>query len=370
MVSTRYGEMPALVVSNSNTPPNWVWNGFQWSQPAELQSGPAIELDDGTGPALYMNWFSWISKWNGQYWTPIAPSGACQSMAVPSSLAYYNDGSGMRLYAACGNAVRRWNGQLWETIGSSFTGTLQLITVYESGLYVAGTFQEINGISAFFRFAKWNGLAWEHVPELTGGDVKAMTVYDDGSGAALFVAGTFTSVGGLVQPFNRIAKWNGQTWTALGSGLTGNGDSTRVKALAVFDEGGNPALYVSGDFSLAGGVPAGGLAKWNGSDWTGILLGGYAEALTVFDDGARPALYVRGDFNEHVRKYGCPEVVGDINGDGIRDGLDIVSFVWVWFDPSSATPQQCRAMDGNLNGAIDSGDLPAFLDRLLNWSSP
>src|SRR5262245_3585276 len=68
--------------------------------------------------------------------------------------------------------------------------------------------------------------------ELPGisGSVHAVAVYDDGGGPALFAAGNFSFAGNT--PANRIAKWSGSGWTALGSGLDGD-----VNALAVYDDG-------------------------------------------------------------------------------------------------------------------------------------
>ena len=66
------------------------------------------------------------------------------------------------------------------------------------------------------------------------GDVRAIAVFDDGSGPAVFVGGTFTIARGIT--VNRVAKWNGTTWSALGSGLTTT-TSPSVDALLVFDDG-------------------------------------------------------------------------------------------------------------------------------------
>jgi hypothetical protein len=67
-------------------------------------------------------------------------------------------------------------------------------------------------------------------------------------------------------PANDIAKWDGTQWSALGSGT--NGPS--VTSLTVFDDGNGPALYAGGTFTTAGGVPANGIAKWNGSEWSTV----------------------------------------------------------------------------------------------------
>ncbi len=64
------------------------------------------------------------------------------------------------------------------------------------------------------------------------GVVESLTVFDDGSGGGpeLYAGGNFTSAGGVTA--NRIAKWNGKSWSALGSGTNGFGD-----ALTLHDNG-------------------------------------------------------------------------------------------------------------------------------------
>ena len=66
-----------------------------------------------------------------------------------------------------------------------------------------------------------------------------MAMVVDGSGN-LYIGGSFANVGEVVA--NRVAKWNGSAWSALGSGLNG-----QVAALAVS----HTDLYVGGDFTIA-----------------------------------------------------------------------------------------------------------------------
>jgi hypothetical protein len=133
----------------------------------------------------------------------------------------------------------------------------------------------------------------------------ALTVFDDGSGAgpALYAGGYFFAAGGVIS--NHIARWDGSTWSAL-EGPDGVGLNNGVLALAVFDDGSGrgPALYVGGQFLTAGGVTANGIAQWDGSDWSalegpggvGVGVGSSVRALTVFDDGANTALFAGGWF--------------------------------------------------------------------------
>ena len=67
---------------------------------------------------------------------------------------------------------------------------------------------------------------------------------------------------------SRVAKWDGATWSALGSGI-----DNAVRVLAVFDDGTGPALFAGGDFTSAGGVSASRIAKWDGTSWTTLGSG-------------------------------------------------------------------------------------------------
>src|SRR5262245_42638031 len=102
----------------------------------------------------------------------------------------------------------------------------------------------------------------------TNGGVRAFAEFDDGSGPALYVGGSFTSAGRVVA--NRIAKWDGERWSALGSGMNPGYANRTVSALAVFDDGSGPALFAGGQFTTAGGVAANHIAKWDGSSWAAL----------------------------------------------------------------------------------------------------
>ncbi|MFZ4664785.1 MAG: hypothetical protein ACOYNY_47790, partial [Caldilineaceae bacterium] len=93
---------------------------------------------------------------------------------------------------------------------------------------------------------------WSSLAQSTGlnAPVSSLAV----SGNDLYVGGLFSTADGVAA--NRIVKWDGSSWSPLGSGL--NGD---VAALAVSGSD----LYVGGSFSTAGGVAANRIAKWDGS---------------------------------------------------------------------------------------------------------
>ena len=147
------------------------------------------------------------------------------------------------------------------------------LAVSGSDLYAGGSSRTAGGSAANY-IAKWNGSSWSALGSGMGGGVlhtyvSALAV----SGSDLYAGGYFTTAGGTAA--KNIAKWNGSSWTALGSGMNGGG----VAALAVSGSD----LYAGGVFTTAGGVAANNIAKWNGSSWTALGSGmnGVVYALAV-----------------------------------------------------------------------------------------
>lgn len=177
--------------------------------------------------------------------------------------------------------------------------------------FIGGAFRFLDGVEVN-GVARWNGSAWAPLQSpndaigITGAEdsprVDALAAFAEVSGqpARLFVGGRFERAGGIVS--NNVARWNGVTWSALGSGTVGvSGPSPSVTALAGLVVGGSRELYVGGSFSSAGGVAAQNIAAWNGSVWS--PLGGAGNgtdsdvlALAAYDNGTGVAMYVGGEF--------------------------------------------------------------------------
>jgi hypothetical protein len=293
------------------------WNGSSWSQLGSGVNGVVEALtafDDGGGAALYAGGkfalagglaANHIAKWNGSSWSALG-SGTDDEVR---SLAVFDDGSGAALYTGgtfttaggvAANSIAEWNGSSWSALGGGIgprnaLTSVQTLTVFDDGggaaLYAGGNFATASGVVAN-SVAKWNGSSWSSLGSGMNNIVEALTVFDDGSGPALFAAGVFWTAGGV--DVNRNAKWNGSSWSVLGQGL-----NSGVGALAVFDDGGGPALYAGGAFAAAGGVAMNHIAKWNGSTWSALgsgIGGQFVDALAAYDDGSGPALYAGGSF--------------------------------------------------------------------------
>jgi hypothetical protein len=201
------------------------------------------------------------------------------------------------------NRVAKWDGSSWSALGSGLYGWFRALAVYDDGsgpaLYGGGRFTSAGG-NLETTLRRWDGSNWSALPlgSSPNQEVRALVVYDDGAGPALYAGGDFTyiSTSAAPVPANHIAKWDGSSWSALGSGMSRAFSPVAVYSLAVYDDGAGPALYAGGLFDTAGGVAANGIAKWDGSSWASLGSGtdSVVNALTVHDDGNGPALFAGG----------------------------------------------------------------------------
>lgn len=233
---------------------------------------------------------------------------------------------------------------------------------------------------------RWTPGLFAEIPGVSA-QVNLGVIHDDGSGPALFVGGMFLYAG--AEQVNRIARWDGQRWSGLGTGVDGT-----ISALVVFDVGGGitgswvdslhvhddgtgVALYVGSTIGLTGGVTLGSLDRWNGQSWsslTGSFAGfGTVLGMQTYDDGngAGPALFVGGSFanaggvlSHNLARWGRPyPIPGDFDHDCAVGLSDLVLLL--------ASYGRCAGDDGffapadfDANGCIGLPDLATFLSHV------
>ena len=284
-------------------------------------------FDDGSGRALYAGGSftsaggvsaNRIAKWDGASWSPLSTGIDGDVIA----LAVFDDGSGPALYAGGefttaggthASNVARWDGVNWSSLGAGTNGVVVALAVFDDGsgpaLYAGGFFTWAGGVSVGY-VAKWDGTSWSPLGSGVNNLVYALSVFDGGSGPELVVGGYLTMAGG--SSARRIARWNGTTWSPLGTGMINAPPIAGVFALTAFDDGSGPALYAGGSFAGAGTAFSIDVAKWDGTDWSGLAGGtnGFVGDLAVFDDGSGPVLFAGGEFTaaggssaRHVAKW-------------------------------------------------------------------
>lgn len=307
------------------------WTGTEWSAfsepPRNGMTGTIDALgvfDEGSGQALIAGGnFAYagvvpsprLARWDGTEWSALpAPSGfgvdtavsTLQPATLDSQRSLFIGGKFTSLGALAAAHIARWDGAEWFDVAGGMNDQVTSLVVFNDGgdhaVYAGGFFTTAGGFSAQY-VARWDGTEWSPLTGSSGneigGAVHALGAFDDGVGAALFVGGTFISAGGLTA--NNIARWDGAEWSNL-TGPFGEGADGQVSALAVYDDGTGPALYVGGSFEEAGGLTANNIARWDGTTWA-VLGGAFepgvsgpVEALYVWNDGTGSALYVTGQF--------------------------------------------------------------------------
>jgi hypothetical protein len=275
------------------------WDGSTWSPMGSGLSDVSALAVDQAGALLAGGGFTsaggiivnHIASWSGGQWSGLGGGngvdGVVSALAVNANSDVVAGGIGMSFAGATAtNSIARWDGATWHPLGQGVVGDVDALAADPEGsLYVGGEFTTAGGLSAN-NVAGWNA-GWSALGSGTNGRVRALAV---GPGAVLYAGGSFGSAGGAAA--NRIARWNGVSWSALGSGI-GVGYHGTVYALAT-DQAGN--LYAGGDFTVAGGVAASNIARWNGSSWSALGSGvdGTVCALAVDLAGN---LYVGGRFS-------------------------------------------------------------------------
>lgn len=205
-----------------------------------------------------------FAAWDGTYWTTY---GAGVDYAVSAMGEYDNQLIAAGAFARAGstqaNNIAAWNGQTWDTLGEGLNGGYAYcLGTYQGDLIVGGDFSEAGGQPASY-IARWDGAQWHPLGDGIfvpggGGYVQCVVEWN----GDLIAGGYFTLAGGQESLF--IARWDGQSWHPLGSGMNGG-----VWGLAVYEG----ALIAGGYFTQAGGQPCDFVARWNGSSWTPVGSG-------------------------------------------------------------------------------------------------
>jgi hypothetical protein len=274
------------------------WNGSSWSTVGgganyyvwdlihyngQLHAGGGFNTVDGGTVAWGM------ARWNGTAWNPLAGgihgevyalekfNGDLYAAGFIDTLSGFNTGRG----------IMKWNGSAWSSLGGApgdgVAGPpgfrVYALIAFNNELYVGGSFVTANGTTVN-NIAKWNGTSWSAIGSGTNGAVRAFGVHN----GELYVGGEFTLANGTA--VNRLAKLSGTTFSSVGGGTDGP-----VYGIGSYMN----ELYATGVFTSAGGVTAGNIARWNGTVWKDLIGGLNFEGYTLTTIGG--SLYVGGFYS-------------------------------------------------------------------------
>lgn len=230
---------------------------------------------------------------------------------------------------------------------------------------VGGYFTSVGGVSGHNRISRYSPSSntWTPLGSGLSGSVWSLALLNNGD---LLAGGTFTSAGGA--PANRIARYrfSTNTWSAIGSGSSGGGvggiPNAGVYAMAKHPSG---QVVIGGGFSLIGSgdilsadAPRPNLAvvSADGASFSGVISGLYFSSRTVIE-----ALTV---LPNGTIAYG-----GGFNGLDSNNAISYDGFVgfvapeyfngqvsgWVQAAPFSRTSADVKVLLGLPNGDLVAG---------------
>ena len=280
------------------------WSGNAWSALADGVNGQVSSIiytggylyvggrftatgygDQAGGLARYNLAWNGGGQWDGTSTDGLGANGYANTLVVNGGYLYVGGSFTSTKGLVTNISVNRVlcynlnNAQL-STFGSGIEGgdVYALAVWSDTNLFVGGNFNIAGGATAN-RIAQWDGTSWS----ASGSGLNSSVAVAAVVGTNLYVGGGFTAAENT--SVSRIAQWNGSAWSALGSGV-----NSGVNALAVM---GNH-LFVGGGFTTAGGISANRIAKWDGTTWSslGSGLNGSVSAMVVSETN----LYAGGAF--------------------------------------------------------------------------
>jgi hypothetical protein len=215
-----------------------------------------------------------------------------------------------------------WYGGAWNPIGvSSFNGDVMAVATWGGYIFAGGPFTDAGGNATADHLARWDGFSWQPFCNGVGGfggNVTSLRVV----GGYLYVGGEFQDGGGIptadylvrcdistgvpsttntnaIDNFNgavyaltsdtagnlyagggffdlennpasdKVAMFNGTTWSNLGTGPGPGGGAVDSFVRSLADDG--TSLYIGADsVNIAGIAQADHVARWNGSNWSAV----------------------------------------------------------------------------------------------------
>jgi hypothetical protein len=369
------------------------WNGTKWSAlgTGVSEGGVGALALDGNGEVYAAGGYidnlgAWVAKWNGTTWdAPLwegivyySPGPRVEALAVGGGGTLYAGGRFDSANGVLARNVARWDGTNWTALGTGiYTENPDYMPVNAlaadayGNLYAGGYFKTAGGVAAN-SIAKWDGVSWSPLgtgveyPEGFLGRIEALAV--DGRGN-LYAGGLFSRAGGV--DATSVAKWDGTSWSPLGAGVRVGESAGVVNVLALDDRG---AVYVAGIFTTAGDVSVNNIAKWDGTNWSALGAGmgdGTVYGLAVDRSGN---LYAGGYFStagtiasSNFAKFepcAIAVCVGDCDGNSRVTIDEILTLVNIAL--GNAAMADCDPGDARGDGQITVDEILAAVNCALN----
>jgi hypothetical protein len=310
------------------------WDGTNWNDVGGGTMGGAsggnrVSAIAGQGSDVYIGGLftnvgginvSNIAHWDGFNWWNMGFGfdSTVGALAVSGNLVYAGGGFTNVIGPPATfpvNHIAMWDGFNWNSLGSGVSSNVNAIAVSGSSVYAGGTFTSASGVTAN-RIARWDGdsATWNSLGTGTANGVNSTVNAIAVNGTDVYVAGIFTNAGTTV--VRGIAKWDGTSWSGLGSGAINDSGAVDVRALAFAGDG---KLYCCGRFTNISGVKASSIARWDGTKWEALGSGLFADSAVNRGIG----LATRGNDVYCIGTFDC---AGLTESSGIAHWNDTINF--------------------------------------------
>jgi len=330
----------------------------------------ATLFDDGTGMRLVVSDLErrgdpgvGLQAWDGAEWSTL--SDAQFDLSEVQVIGADNDGPSPRLFAVLGDGgeiteIAVLQDGIWS--GTSFPIEFGLHSAagivpdpVSDDVYMFGLFSNDREWTKVYR---WDGVEWAALDrDSSGASVTSLAWFDDGAGLAMY-AGVRTQIDGV--PAQGLAKWDGQSWSEV------PGCPVEWPTIAVHDDGSGPAIWALGSNSVE-------LATWDGQAWTlhalearsvywswrlqSVVLNGSPELVWLdrLSDGAAVWRWdgVDGEKIAEVSGGWANDLIGDSSG--LFGGGLIGAGTFI---RAGETPAACvAAFDGSTWSPLGTGDV-------------
>jgi hypothetical protein len=213
--------------------------------------------------------------------------------------------------------LAQWNGKTWKAMDGFSYGRIHSIVADSTHLYIAGIFNDINGkeynsIAQYIK-GKWQPLAegiklLQYNPYSSPiAKITAMCVHEND----IYVIGNFDQAGKELA--RNIAKWDGKTWSAIGTGIIGY-----PKAIAVNHKGEIFVSTMQENQSILQQMP---LYHWHNNKWDTIALPPYCQQINTIQAYGND-IYIGGDFrlDDDIDDMGIAKLNG-ITWESVQGGI-------------------------------------------------
>ncbi|GAA5526343.1 hypothetical protein [Herpetosiphon gulosus] len=168
--------------------------------------------------------------------------------------------------------------QFWnnDNLVADANNKINAITTLNNDLFVGGLFSRVGGIDVA-RVARWNGERWFALGSGISGANAKIEAIDASSSGNIYAVGEFGNAGGVAA--DSIARWNiaTQQWSALATNVNGS-----VDAVVVVPDSNGDIVYVGGSFTNIDGVSANRVARWTNGTWSALADGVAGTNAQVF----------------------------------------------------------------------------------------